>query len=110
MKPATPATTMAPTALVPMTWELSYISMPRRWLVGVKLGEKGIEHFFRRKALVGARKIGAIAPVLIRPEEKNFDTELSRLFGDCEHICLVDRPRVDSLATLDSGKRGDAVA
>ena len=54
----------------------------RRRLVGIKLRHEGIEDLGRREAFVGARKIGAIAPVLKGPEEKDLDAELSGLFGD----------------------------
>ena len=51
----------------------------RRRLVRVKLREKGIEDLARREALVGARKIGAIAPILIGPEKKRLRRRTVRL-------------------------------
>ncbi len=82
----------------------------RRRLVRVKLGQKGIEDLVWREALVGARKIGAIAPILIGPEKKDLDAELSGLFDDGENIRLFDGLGVDALRALDGGERGDAVA
>ena len=63
---------------------------PRRRLVGVELREKRVEDLGWREALVGARKIGAIAPVLKSPEKKHLDAELSGLFDDGEDIRLFD--------------------
>ena len=63
----------------------------RRRLVGVKLREKRVEHLAWREALVGARKIGAIAPVLVGAEEKHLDAELPGLFDDGENVRLLDR-------------------
>ncbi len=83
---------------------------PRRRLVGIELRQEGIEHFARTEALVGARKIGAIAPVLIGAEEEDFDAELSGLLGNGEDIGLLDGMRIDPLHALDVGERGDAVA
>ena len=83
---------------------------PRRRLVRVELREKGAEHLAGVEALVGAREIGAVAPVLTGAEEEHLDAELPGLFGDGENIGLLDAARIDALRALDGGERGDAVA
>ena len=77
--------------------------------IRIKLRDKGIEDFFRREALVGAWKIGAIAPVLKGPEEKDLDAKLSGLLGDGEHIRLFDGLWIDPLGALNGGERRDPV-
>ena len=81
----------------------------RRRFVRVKLRHKGVEDLLRREAFVGAWKIGAIAPVLKSPEEKDFDAKLSRVFGDGENIRLFDGFRIDPLGALNGGERRNAV-
>ena len=63
---------------------------PRRGALTIKLRQESAEHFARRQAAIGAREIGAVAPVLIRAEEKNLDTELARIFGDRENVGFLN--------------------
>ena len=82
----------------------------RRRLVVVELGEEGAEHLAGLERLVGAREIGAVAPVLPGAEEEHLDAGLAALLMDGEDVGLVDRLRVDALVGLDVGERGEAVA
>ena len=70
-------------------------------LVRIELRQKGIEHLARRQAAVGARVIGAIAPVLEGAEKEHLDRELPRLFADREDIRLLGVARIDALLSLD---------
>ena len=79
-------------------------------MLAVKLREKGVEHFRLGQARVGAREIGAVAPVLIGAEEKRLDAEAPRLLGDGEDVGLFDRARIDPLRALNGGERRNAVA
>ena len=82
----------------------------RRRAVEIELREERVEHLLGRQRPVGARKIGAVAPVLVGAEEEHLDAELPRLLGDGEHVGLGNRARIDALLALDRGERADAVA
>ena len=82
----------------------------RRGPVEIELRQERVEHLLARQSPVGARKIGAVAPVLIGAEEEHFDAELPRLLGDREHVGFGDRAGIDALLALDRGQRADAVA
>ena len=58
-------------------------------LVVIELGEERAEDFGLGEALVGAREIGAIAPVLTRAEEENLDAGVAGLLGDGEKVGFV---------------------
>ncbi|OIQ67457.1 hypothetical protein GALL_509640 [mine drainage metagenome] len=81
-----------------------------RRLVVVELRQEGIEHFALRQALVGARKIGAVAPVLPGTKEEDLDTGISALLMDGEHVGFLDRARIDALLRLDRRQRRETVA
>ena len=76
----------------------------------VELRHEGAEHLRRRQRLVGARKIGAVAPVLEGAEEEHLDAELARVLVDREDVRLLDPLRIDALFALDRGQRRDPVA
>jgi len=82
---------------------------PRRRPLQIELREKGVEHRRGAEAAVGAREIGAVAPVLVGAEEEHLDAELPRFLGDREHVGLGNALRVDALFALDRRQRGDAV-
>ena len=82
----------------------------RRRPFEVELREKGVEHLLAGERPVGARKIGAVAPVLVGAEEERLDAEYARLLGDGEHVGFGDRARIDALLALDRRQRADAVA
>src|SRR3984885_7654583 len=88
----------------------SFFSPRRGGPMEVELRQKRVEHLLTRQSPVGARKIGAVAPVLIGAEEEDFDTELPCLVGDREHVGFGDRARIDALLTLNRGKRANAIA
>src|SRR5271165_1666580 len=82
----------------------------RGGVLAIKLREKGRKHFLFRERLVGARKIGAIAPVLIGAKEEGLDAETPGVLGDREHVRLLDAPWIDPLRALDRRKRRDTVS
>ena len=82
----------------------------RRRLVVVELGEEGAEHRAGLEPLVGAREIGAVAPVLAGAEEEHLDAGLAAVLMDGEDIRLFEGLRVDALMALDVGERGEPVA
>ena len=82
----------------------------RRGTVEVELRQERVEHLLARQSAIGARKIGAVAPVLIGAEEEHLDAELPRLVSDREHVRFGDRARIDALLALNRGERADAVA
>ncbi len=82
----------------------------RRGPVEIELRQERVEHLLARQSPVGARKIGAVAPVLVGAEEEHLDAELPRLLGDREHVGFGDRARIDALLALDRRERADAVA
>ena len=53
----------------------------RRRLVVVELGEEGVEHLRLGQRSVGAREVGAVAPVLAGAEEEHLDAESARRPG-----------------------------
>ena len=63
----------------------------RRRPIGIELREERRQHLARRKAAVGARKIGAIAPVLAGAIKHRLDAELPRLLVNGEDIGLGHR-------------------
>src|SRR5262249_44263663 len=81
-----------------------------RRLIIVELGDERLEHLLDRKALVGAREIGAVAPVIAGAEDEDLDASLPRLLMSGEDIRLFDIVRVNALARLDVAERGQAVA
>ncbi len=82
----------------------------RRRTFVVELSEKGLQHFAGAEAPVGLRRVGTVAPVLIRAEEEHFDQELARLFEHGEDVGFLRDLGVDALRALDRGERRDAVA
>src|ERR1700730_9093191 len=70
---------------------------PRTWLVVIELREKGAEHVLGRQRAVGAREIGAIAPVLAGAEEKHLDAGEAAFLMDGEHVGFLDAARIDAL-------------
>ena len=60
--------------------------------------------------LVGARKIGPVAPVLPGAEEEDLHACHAVLFGQRKDIGLLDAARIDPLMALYHGKRGEPVA
>src|SRR5215468_10446748 len=81
-----------------------------RRLIIVELGHERLEHLLNRKTLVGAREVGAIAPVIAGAEDEHLDAGLPRLLVRGEDIRLFDAVRVDALARLDVRERGQAIA
>jgi len=82
----------------------------RRRLVVVELREERAQHLAGLEALVGARKVRAVAPVLPGAEEEHLDAGLSALLMDGEDVGLLDRLRVDALVRLHVRQRGETVA
>ena len=82
----------------------------RRRLVVVELRDERLQHLLDREALVGAREIGAVAPIVAAAEEEHLDAGLPRLLMRGEHVGLLHRLRVDALARLDVAERGQPVA
>ncbi len=83
---------------------------PRYRLVVVELGEEGAEHRARLEVAVGARIVGAVAPVLAGAEEEHLDAGGAALLVDGEDVGLVDAARIDPLMPLGMRERGEAVA
>ncbi len=79
-------------------------------VLAVKLRQKRPQHLLFREALIGARKIGAVAPVLKGAKKERLDAEAPRVLGDREDVGLFDGMRIDSLRALYRRQRGDAVA
>ena len=82
----------------------------RRQLVVIELGDEGFEHLFDGDALVGAREIGAVAPIVAGAEEEHLDAGLAGILMGGKYIGLFQRVRVDALARLDVAQRGQPVA
>ena len=82
----------------------------RRRLVVVELREERVEHFARRQAAVGAREVGAVAPVLAGAEEEHLDAGIAALLMDCEQVRFLERARIDALLRLDRRQRRQAIA
>ena len=82
----------------------------RRRMLAVKLRQKRTQHLLFRKALIGAGKIGAVAPVLKGAKKERLDAEAPRVLGDREDVGLFDGMRIDSLRALYRRQRGDTVA
>jgi len=82
----------------------------RRWPVFVELGEESVQHLVRRKLLVVAREIGAVAPVLSGTEKEHLHAGLSAVAPCGKEIRLGEGSRVDALMLLDLRQRADAVA
>ncbi len=78
--------------------------------VVVELGEEGRQDLARGERAVGAREIGAVAPVLPGPEEEDLDAGLAALLGDAEDIRLFNALRIDALVGGDEAHGLDAVA
>ena len=81
-----------------------------RRLVVVELREERAQHFLRREGLLGAREIGAVAPVLPGAEEEHLDAGIAAFLVDREHVGFFHRARIDALLRLDRRQRGEAVA
>src|SRR5208337_4914958 len=62
------------------------------------------------KAAFGARKIGAIAPVLAGAIENRLDAELPGFLVQGEDIGLLDAARINALLALNGGESRNAVA
>ncbi len=77
-----------------------------RRLVVVELGDERFQHLLDGKAFVGAREIGAVAPIVPGAEEKHLDAGLACLQMRGEHIGFLHTLRVDALARLDVAERG----
>ena len=82
----------------------------RHRLVVVELCQERAEHGGAVEALVGAREIGAVAPVLPGAEEEDLDDRLAALLVAGEEIGLLEGPRIDALRALDMGEGREAVA
>src|SRR5438270_6272186 len=78
--------------------------------VEIELRQESIEDLSRGEALVGARIIGSVAPVLECAEEEDLDAKLSGLLDCSEYIGFLDALRIDALAALNRRERRDAVA
>src|SRR5262245_46770683 len=82
----------------------------RRLLVVVELGDERFQYFLDRHGSVGAREIGAIAPIVAVAEEEHLNTGLAGLLMRGKNVGFFDAFRVDALARLNVAKRGEAVA
>ena len=82
----------------------------RRRLVVVELGNEGFQHLLHGEALVGAREIGPVAPIVAATEEEHLDAGLARLLMRGEYVGLLHRLRIDALARLDVAERRQPVA
>lgn len=80
--------------------------LPRTGLVVIELRKKRAEHLGRGNRRIGFRKIGAIAPVLPRPEEKHLDAGDAAFVMDGEDVRFLDAGRIDALVALDVAQRG----
>ena len=71
---------------------------------------KDVQHLVQLHRAVGARKIGAVAPVLAAAEEEHLHAALPALLIDGEHVRLLDAVRIDALHRLHMGERRQPVA
>jgi hypothetical protein len=69
----------------------------RRLLVVVELGDERFQDFLDRHAAVGAREIGAIAPIVAVAEEEDLDAGLAGVLMRGEDVGFLDAFRVDAL-------------
>ena len=69
----------------------------RHRLVVIELRQEGAEDLAGLERSVGAREIGAVAPVLAGAEEEHLDADLAALLGETEDIRLLDRLGIDAL-------------
>ena len=83
---------------------------PRRGLVAVELAEEGLEDLAWLRPRPGAREVGAVAPVLVRPDEEHLHAGLPALLVQRHDVGLLDALGVDPLVRLHAGQRPDAVA
>src|SRR5262245_25569775 len=81
-----------------------------RLLVVVELGDEGFQYFLDRHASVGAREIGAVAPIVAVAEEEDLDASLPGVLMRGKNVGFLDALRVDALARLNMAERGEAVA
>ena len=82
-----------------------------RWsLIVVELGDERFEHLRHRDALVGAREIGPVAPVIAGAEEEHLNADLAAILMDGEDVCFLDALRIDALMTLDVAECSQPVA
>ena len=72
----------------------------RNRLVVVELSEKGAQNLFGGERAVGAREIGAIAPVLAGPEEEHFNATKAAGLMHGKDVRLLDHAWIDSLMGL----------
>ena len=79
-------------------------------LVIIELRQERAQHFPHRQRLVGARKIGPVAPVLAGAEEEHLNAGLPALLRQAEDIGLLDPLRLDTLFRGDEAHRLDPVA
>ena len=82
----------------------------RHRLVVVELGDEALQHLLDPERAVGAREIGAVAPVLTRAEEEDLDAGVPALLVGGEHVGLLDALGVDGLVGSDVRQRPQAVA
>jgi len=82
----------------------------RAGLVVVKLRQETLQNLRCREALVGAREIGAIAPVLPGAKEKHLNAGLAAVLEAGKDIGFIDRMRIDALVRLDMGEGREPVA
>src|SRR5882672_5204420 len=79
-------------------------------LVVVELREKRAQYLAGSERPVGARKIGAIAPVLAGAKEEYLDAEKAAVLEDRENIRLLDIARIDVLVRLHGRQRREPIA
>ena len=72
----------------------------RRRLVVIELGDKGFEHLLDRQALVGAGKIGAVAPIVAGAEKEHLDRGLAGVLVGGEDVGVPDARGIDALMRL----------
>ena len=68
---------------------------------GVELRDERPQNAARCQAAIGAREIGAVAPVLEGAEEEHFDAELAAFLRDREDIGLFDKAWIYPLLPLN---------
>ena len=82
----------------------------RHRLVVVELGDEALQHLLDGQRAVGAREVGAVAPVLAGAEEEHLDAGLPAVLEGGEHVRLLDALRIDGLVGGDVGQRPQPVA
>src|SRR5262249_28920243 len=74
------------------------------------LRKKAVQDLRNLESLVVARKIRAIAPVLVRAEEEHLNAGLPSFLVRSEQVRFVNRLGIDALIELHMRERANAVA